>query len=303
MKKLLLTGGTGFIGRQTVKLAIEKGYEVHAAFIGEEPFLSQESNLFWHRCDLLDRNQQKDLLARVKPSHLLHFAWVTIPGEYWTSSDNIRWLQASLDLLMGFKEYGGKRVVMAGTCAEYDWGYDGYFSEKITPVNPRTIYGACKKSLQEILGAFSEENGISSAWGRMFFLYGLHENSRRLVPSVIKSLLKGETARCSHSEQIRDFLFVKDAASAFIALLESAVQGPVNIASGQPVSLKHIIEIISQRLGHPELIEFGAMPVSADDPPMLVADVTRLRQEVGWHPMYSLEDGLSETINWWSQKI
>ena len=67
--------------------------------------------------------------------------------------------------------------------------------------------------------------------------------------------------------------------------------------------MKFIVEFISQRLGHPELVEFGAVPVSANEHPLLVADITCLTQEVGWRPKYTLEDGLLATIDWWRKHL
>ncbi len=80
--------------------------------------------------DLLDGRETEAVLSRVQPTHLLHFAWYTVPGRYWTAPDNLRWTEASLRLLRAFEAHGGRRVVMAGTCAEYDWRY-GYCSERL----------------------------------------------------------------------------------------------------------------------------------------------------------------------------
>lgn len=302
IKKVLLSGAAGFIGRHTIPLMIESGYEVHAVDCIDQPFFKKEPCLFWHKCNLLSTNQQKRLLAEVKPTHLLHFAWYTTPSKYWTALENIRWVQASLDLLMNFINQGGKRAVLAGSCAEYDWSY-GYCSEKVTPTRPSTLYGTCKQSLQEILGHLSRQTGLSSAWGRIFYVYGPHEHPSRLVPTVIRSLLKGKNARCRHGNQIRDFLFVKDVASAFVALLESDVQDPINIGSGQPIAIKTVVEWIANYLKSPELIEFDAFPVSDIEAPLLVADVRNLTQKVGWSPKYSLEAGLEATIAWWHKNL
>ena len=302
MKKILLTGASGFIGRHTIPLLLESGYEVHAVSFTAQPSLEKESRLFWYQCNLLNADEQKCLLVEVKPTHLLHFAWYTTSGKYWTSLENLRWVQASLDLLMNFVDQGGIRAVLAGTCAEYDWNY-GYCSEEVTPTRPATLYGTCKHSLQEMLRHLSQQTELNSAWGRIFFLFGPHEHTDRLVSSVIRSILKGKPARCSHGNQIRDFLYVEDVASAFVALLNSSVEGAVNIASGQPIALKFIIEFISQRLGHPELIEFGAVPVPANEPALLVANISRLTQEVGWKSKYTLEDGLLAAIDWWHKHL
>ena len=302
MKKVLLSGAAGFIGKHTIPLMIESGYEVHAVDCIAQPSFKQEPSLFWHQCNLLNTDQQKRLLAKVKPSHLLHFAWYTTPRKYWTSLENLRWVQASLDLLMNFVDQGGKRAVLAGTCAEYDWSY-GYCTEEVTPTFPSTLYGTCKHCLQNILRHFSRQTGLNSAWGRIFFLYGPYEAKIRLVPSVITSLLKDQPARCTHGNQIRDFLHVEDVASAFVSLLESNVEGPVNIASGQPIALKTIIYTIADFLSKRHLVELGVLPTKEDEQPFLVADVRKLNQQVGWKPNKTLEAGLKSTIKWWEQNL
>lgn len=298
MKRILLTGATGFIGRHCLPLLSARGYEVHA--VSTRGSLDSSSDIHWHKVDLLNSLQLQDLVADVMPSHLLHFAWYAMPGKYWTSLENIHWVQSSLELLQAFVANGGERAVMAGTCAEYDWRY-GYCSEKVTPLAPTTLYGACKHSLQIMLDSLSKETGLSTAWGRIFFLYGPYEHQDRLTSSVIRSLLMGEKARCSHGNQIRDFLYVKDVADAFVTLLDSGVEGPVNIGSGRPVVLKNIIQKISDKIIKRDNTEFGAVPVSSDDPPLLVADVRRLIKEVDWIPKYSLDQGLDETISWWEK--
>ncbi|MFH1619520.1 MAG: NAD(P)-dependent oxidoreductase [bacterium] len=242
------------------------------------------------------------MIKEIRPTHLLHFAWNTAHGKYWTSLENFRWVQSGLGLLQEFYSHGGSRAVMAGTCAEYDWKYE-HCSEQATPLSPATLYGICKHSLQAMLGSFCKETGLSSAWGRVFFLYGSHEHPARLVPSVIRSLLQGETARCSHGEQIRDFLHVEDAAAAFVALLESEVAGPVNIASGRPVALKDVICKIADKLNRRDLVQLGAIPAPAYEPPVLTAEVRRLSDEVGWRPKLDLDAGLEQTIAWWKNEI
>jgi len=191
---------------------------------------------------------------------------------------------------------------LAGTCAEYDWNY-GYCSEGITPTRPQTLYGTCKNSLQGILSQFSKQTGISSAWGRIFFLYGPYEAKNRFIPSVITSLLQEQPARCTHGNQIRDFLHVEDVASAFVSLLESNVEGPINIASGQPVALKTIIYTIADLLGKRHLVELGVLPTQDNDPRVLIADVGRLSDKVKWRPRFNLDKGIEHTIAWWKNTL
>ena len=131
----------------------------------------------------------------------------------------------------------------------------------------------------------------------------LGEHPSRLVASVIRALLQEQPALCSTGEQMRDFLYMPDVAAAFVALLDSEAQGPVNIASGQPVSVKDVVRRIAAELGRQHLIRLGARPTPADDPPFLVGDSRRITTEVGWRPEYDLDTGLRETISWWRENL
>jgi UDP-glucuronate decarboxylase len=294
LKRVLLTGANGFIGRCALPLLQAAGYEIHAVSSGVR---TVEPSVTWHRVDLLEADATAALVARVKPSHLLHLAWDTRPGVYWTSPDNFGWVRASLRLLEAFRGVDGERVVMAGSCAEYDWRY-GWCSERVTPLQPSTPYGQCKHALQSLLAAYGALSGLSWAWGRIFFLYGPCEHPLRLVSSVITALLRAEPALCSSGQQLRDFLHVADVAAAFVALLESNVQGAVNVASGTPVSIREVVMRIAAALGRVDLLRLGARPIAATEPPLLAADIRRLTDEVNWRPRFDLDSGLAATIAW-----
>jgi nucleoside-diphosphate-sugar epimerase len=109
----------------------------------------------------------------------------------------------------------------------------------------------------------------------------------------------GQTARCSHGTQIRDYLYVQDAADAIVALLESDVNGPVNIGSGYPTVLRDIIQGIGVKLQREDLIQLGAIPAREHDVSLVVSDTSRLANEVDWQPKYDLDKGLDQTIAWW----
>jgi nucleoside-diphosphate-sugar epimerase len=123
------------------------------------------------------------------------------------------------------------------------------------------------------------------------------EPSTRLIPSIVRSLLRGEPAQCTHGGHVRDFLYVEDLGHAFAALVDSRLQGPVNLASGEGRSIRSVVETLQGRLGG--IAEFGAITAPATDPFMLVADVTRLRKELGWKPSIGFEGGLDRSIDWW----
>jgi nucleoside-diphosphate-sugar epimerase len=157
--------------------------------------------------------------------------------------------------------------------------------------------------VQSILAAWGKLQKLSWAWGRVFFLYGPGEHPDRLVAYVIRSLLGGRPARCASGKPVRDFMHVQDVAGAFVSLLDSEVQGPVNIASGQGVPLCDMVRRIADIQGKPNLVELGAIPDRPDEPASLVADVRRLRDEVGFAPTFTLDDGLAQTIQWWRENL
>jgi nucleoside-diphosphate-sugar epimerase len=306
---VLVSGAGGFIGRWSVPRLMAAGYEVHAV-VGRtaSPLPAQLRGAEIHRTDLLDGASVQKLTAAVKPSHLLHFAWMATPGVYWTSPDNYRWLAASQHLLQCFEDNGGVRAVMAGSCAEYDWSRVGVCDERTSPLAddgkaPIPPYTECKIALQKALERCGVSQRLSTAWGRIFFQFGPGEHPDRLVASVIVSLLSGREAPCTHGRQIRSFLHVADVGSAFAALLDSDTMGPVNIGSGVPISIAELLGNIASQIGRPELIRLGARDAPPFEPPLLIPAIDRLCREVGWRPHFGLTDGIADAIAWWRIKM
>lgn len=297
MKTVILTGASGFLGRQTIEPLLERGYRVHAVSRAEPAEDSIFENVVWHRVNLRDERETDALVESVRASHLLHFAWYVEHGKFWNAPENKLWLEASVRLFEKFKANGGERIVAAGSCAEYEWGNDETLSEDKTPLKPQNFYGECKLKLQKALA----ETEMSHAWGRIFFLFGEYEPPRRLIASVIASLLQNESADCSHGRQIRDFLYVRDAADAFAALLDSELQGAVNIASGRARTIREIVLQAADLLERRELVRFGEIHAAENEPESIVADARRLREELGWTEIFGVERGLKKTIEFWKQ--
>ncbi len=300
MKRVLVTGAGGFIGRHCVPALVESGFEVHATDLQLD--LDFGPDVQFHPANLMDPAQVQLLVQSAKPSHLLHLAWETTPGSYWNSPSNLQWIRASQELLTRFTSRSVDRAVAAGTCAEYDWT-QGYCSESRTPLRPRQLYGESKNTFREIFETDCNQKKLSYTWGRIFHLFGPGEKPDRLVPSIILDLLHNRLARCTHGMQLRDFLYVKDVASAFVSILNSKIQGAVNIGSGIPMRVRDVIAEIARLLDRSCLVKYGAVPMPMDEPTSIVADVRRLNQEVGWFPSFSLEKGLEETIRWWQDRM
>ena len=299
MSRVLVTGATGFIGRGSLVPLLAAGHEVHAISTRPEPAWSP-AGVVWHVADLL-AGDGAGVVDAVRPEQLLHFAWDAEPGRFWTSIDNLRWVEGTLALLRAFADGGGRRAVLAGTCAEYAWSSATVCVEGVTPLQPATLYGAAKHGLRIVAQAHARQAGYELAWGRIFFVFGPHEDERRLGGSVAAALAAGRRAPTSAGDQVRDFLFAPELAEAFVAVLGSSVVGPLNVASGVPVALRDVILALGQAAGRPDLIELGARPANVSEPASLTADVSRLRDEVGWSPTRSLAEAAEETMAWWTE--
>jgi nucleoside-diphosphate-sugar epimerase len=292
VSRVLLTGATGFIGRHAVAPMLAAGHELHAVTTREAP--PAEDCVTWHRADLLE---SADVVREVSPDVLLHLAWYVEPGRFWTSPLNVRWVEASLALLRAFADAQGRRAVLAGTSAEYDWESAGErCDEERTPLRPATLYGAAKHALHRVAERYAEQVGFELAWGRIFFVYGPGEPEGRLIPSVGRALLAGEPVLTTRGDQARDFMHVEDVAAAFAALADGGVTGAVNIGSGEPVTVGRVVDELAAAVGRHDLLRPGALPEREGDPPRLVADVTRLREEVGFTPRIGLAEGLRGTL-------
>jgi nucleoside-diphosphate-sugar epimerase len=300
MKRVLVTGASGFVGYQCLVPLVAKGYEVHA--VARSPHRGDSSSIHWHEADLMDARQAHQLVSGIRPSHLLHSAWYLEPGAFYHSPKNFDWVQASIRLLQTFREFEGGRCVMVGTGYEYDLGY-GYCVEGLTPCRPSTIYGQCKDATRRLLEAYSDTVHLSTAWARIFFLYGPREYPSRLVASIAKSLLQGKPAPCSNGEQIRDYLHVQDAAEALVSILDGDVEGPVNVGSGRPITIREIVDTTAEIIERQDLIRPGEIPDDPNSPPLIVANVSRLREEVGWQPRFNLDEGLRDTVEWWAHTL
>jgi nucleoside-diphosphate-sugar epimerase len=294
MNKVLVTGGTGFIGRYAILPLLARGYEVHVTS------RHAHADVTTHHVDLLDLNAHEDLINHVRPSHLLHAAWYTENGKFWNAIDNISWLQATISLASAFYKAGGKRLLGLGTCAEYDWSSE-LCVENVTPEVPSSLYGKTKRSAYECLTELSAFYQAEFAWARIFFPYGPGEPVKRLIPYVITHLLRDEDALCTHGNQLRDFMHVSDMGDALAAILDANIHGAVNVGSGVPVSIREVVMQIAHLLGKENRIKLGMVAEPLHSPAKILASVNRLQDELKWSAKLSLHDGLSQTIAWWQE--
>jgi nucleoside-diphosphate-sugar epimerase len=308
-RRVLVTGATGFLARPAVTALRERGFEVHGVARHTAGAVTDGIDVdVWHPADLLGADTAVAVVDAIDPSHTLHLAWCTEHGEFWDDPANDAWIEATLRLFDAVGGApGGRRFVMAGSCAQYDWsdaalGADGVAHELSTPHHPATRYGKAKDAVAELIGARAGQQGISVAQGIIFFPYGPHEHAGRLVPSVTRHLLGGTVAETTAGTQRRDFVHVTDAGRALAALVDHDIEGPVNIGSGTATAVADVARTIARIVGRDDLLHIGALPERSGEPAALVADIARLRDDVGFTPAFDLESGLRDAVEWWRRQ-
>ncbi len=255
MTRVLITGGSGFIGRQICTALTDKGLKLRAVV---RPFSNQvnsagETELCLSE-DIFseDLDWWRDALSSVDV--VIHAAWYTNPKDYLHSQENIKCLTGSLTLLQAVRESRVSAFVGLGTCLEYDTSLK-YLSTR-SREKPDSLYANSKLSLLYIGRKLLQERNIKLAWCRIFNLYGEGEKADRLIPYVRKCLSNGEVAKLSNGNQIRDYLDVKEAGSMIADVAANGFSGIHNICSGKPVSIKSLVTKVATEFGREDLLEF-----------------------------------------------
>ena len=287
-KKVFLTGGTGLIGTETIPFLKKQGFDIYALTIGDE---KSSDGITYIKANLFDKNEIDAIMQKIKPEYLLHYAWLST--GLFNDNSNFDFLTSSIDLLKSFVQNGGKRVVMAGTYAEY--GYHNEILSEDMPAEPINIYSQCKDFVRQISELYCKNNNVSFGWGRIFSAFGKERDPRRLTSDVINHLRANEPVTIRSGSLIRDYIYTKDIASAFAEFLDSNVEGIVNICTGKETSIHDYVMKIAKIMGKENLVIFNEQ--ASPQQVRVVGNNTRLSKEVGFAPKYTIEEALEEVIN------
>lgn len=268
---VLLTGATGFVGRQVLRALVARGVRVRAVVRkGKEDRVELREALegVLGTPDLFAEDAQWWQAACTGVDCVVHVAWYAEPGKYLQSPGNLDCLLGTLQMAKGAARAGTRRFVGVGTCFEYDLGAGTLTTD--TALRPATPYAASKAAAFLALSRCLPAEGLEFAWCRLFYLLGEGEDARRLVPYIRARLASGQPAELTRGDQVRDFLDVAQAGRMIAESAMSAVQGAVNICSGVPVTVRELAERIADEYGRRDLLHFGARPENLTDPPRVV---------------------------------
>jgi nucleoside-diphosphate-sugar epimerase len=289
--RILVTGGSGFIGSSVLQELSRRGIETHA--LSRTPPPSEpRANITWHACDLLSA---PPILTNIQPTHCLHLAWEATPNYYRTAVENYDWAAASIRLARAFFATGGTSFTMAGSCAEYARTTD-VCDEVTTPDAGDCAYALCKSETARIIASLAQDIGAKFSCGRIFYAYGESEAAAKLIATLCRGLASGAEIPLTEGSDVVDYIFHTDVAHALIELCLSEVSGIVNIGSGEAVLVRDIAAALGELSGRPELLQFGKVPMNRP-PVKIVAATHRLFHEVGYQPQVPLKVGLRRCYN------
>jgi len=270
-QRILLTGATGFVGRQVLKSLLKEDVCIRCIVReGKESELPVSEKL---ECpiitkDLFQESESWWRSALAGIHTIVHAAWYAEPGKYQLSPKNLDCLLGTLVMAKAAIAIGNNRFVGIGTCFEYEQSGEKLSTE--FPLAPTSPYAAAKASVYLALSQTLPSQGVEFAWCRLFYLFGEGEDSRRLAQSIRLSMAEGREVALTAGNQVRDFLDVREAGQRIAKVAISNITGPINICSGTPATVREIAESIADEYGRRDLLKFGARPENPVDPAFIV---------------------------------
>ena len=285
MANIYITGGTGFIGRNLISLLNSRGHKCFV--ITRKPSSYNNSSIHFLKCDLLNCENFDSLFKIAKPDLLIHLAWDIKTKDYSSSKVNLLWLEKSIQLCKSFIRSGGKKVIVAGTCFEYDLSRKVILKEN-SPCVPTTLYGQSKQKLHKSLYKLCKQYSTNLVWTRIFYAYGPNEEKRKIISYVVNNLTNKENVKIKTPYDVIDYIHVTDISRALSLLAELNTKGIFNICSGKGTPIIEIVRHIAKRYGREDCLSFD----SSESPKYIVGDNSKLLK-LGFNCRYDIYQVIS----------
>ncbi len=306
-KKVMVTGGAGFLGSHLVEELLSKGCEVWSV----DNYLSGLPENFKKvkgddKLHLLEADISKPLSFEGELDFIFHFASIADPKLYLKFPiETLRANTFGTYHLLELAKKKGASFLFASTSEIYGdaeilptpesyWG-------NVNPTGPRSCYDESKRCGEAFCMAYLRQHGMDIKIVRIFNTYGPRLRDGRAVPEFIKSALKNDTIHVDgDGSQTRSFCYVSDLIDGVLLLAEKGEPGePVNIGNDAEITILELAETVIEIANSKSEIEFSPRPT--DDPERRRPDISKAREMLGWSPDVSLEEGLRMTVDWFRE--
>lgn len=304
MKRVLITGGAGFIGSHLCELFLKKGYEVICVDNLISGNMDNIAHLFGERFTFLRYDITNPIWIRGHVDYILNFASPASPVDYMNHPiETLKVGAMGTYNILELAREKGACLLHASTSEVYGdplihpqpetyWG-------NVNPIGPRSVYDEAKRYAEALVMAYHRTYGLDSRIVRIFNTYGpnMRPNDGRAIPNFISQALKGEPITVyGDGSQTRSFTYISDEIEGIYRLLMSDYHEPVNIGNPEERRILDLAKLIIEMTGSRSEIVFKPLP--KDDPKVRRPDISRAREVLGWQPKVPLEEGLKETIRY-----
>ena len=308
MKKVLVTGGAGFIGANAARAFLARGNEVHVAERAGCDLWRLEDikeKISIHAVNIANYEEVAAFIASLKPDIILHFAaYGAFQGTQQDIEQTINTnLLGTINLVRACAKVGFEAFIHTGSSSEY--GIKDKPMKESDHLEAHNLYGMTKAAATLYCQAAARKQGLPIVVMRPFAVYGPFEEQTRLIPTLLMSCLRGESPKLSSPESVRDFIFIEDLVGAYQAAIEhiQEAKGEIfNVGTGVEHTVQEVVDAVKKITGSDVEPEYGQVQSNQEEPKHWVADITKAKELLGWEPRYTLEKGLEKTVAWFAQQ-
>jgi UDP-glucose 4-epimerase len=302
--RVFLTGAAGFVGSFFLRNLISSRKHDVAVLLRSADTATRIKDIFPNtrliQGDLSNQGLFEAQVKNFQPEAFVHLAWCGVMGSDRNKLIQWRNVPQTLELVEMASRVGAKHWIGLGSQAEYGPCQDIIDETEYT--RPSTLYGVSKLAACTLSERLCQDLGIRHAWLRLFSSFGPSDNPDWLIPYLIRSLLARQKPSLTYAEQLWDYIYIEDVASAISVVLDShGARGVFNLGSGSTVRLRDIIEKIRDLIDPDLPLGFGEVPYRSDQVMHLAANITRLKSINGWAPKFDFDTAIVKTVDWYSR--
>lgn len=297
--KILVTGGSGFIGKPVIRILLEKGHSIMALSRSAEVnnTVNASERLQWINTSLELDETNLQLIKDFEPEAIIHLAWEKIPDfSFETSLHN---LENQVTFFKHICQLSSvKKIIVAGSCFEYNQSF-GECLETDTCISTNYFTWA-KNAVRDFLQVECLQKQINLVWTRIFYVYGPGQRSASLIPVIIKQLQENKIPDLRKPANANDFVYVDDVAEGFGQLLEKEIpSGVYNLGSGRSTPVIDVLRMIDKQINRSDTVA-GQVVTNAHHPVKEMdawANMQKTHTVLNWQPSVTMEEGIKKMIN------